>query len=43
VCQLGLYKTSLYSKDKDAMIKDFKLENSILIHPSPNIEPPYTK
>ncbi len=40
--QLGLYKTSLSSRGKDAMIKGFKLE--ILIYfDSPNIEPPYTK
>jgi hypothetical protein len=26
VCQLGLYKTSLYTRNKDATTKDFKLE-----------------
>jgi hypothetical protein len=42
--QLGLYRTSLYSKGKDATIKDFKLEILIcLIKPSPNTEPRYTK
>jgi len=44
VHQLRLYKTSLYFRGKDAMIKDFKLEILIcLIDPSPNIEPHYTK
>jgi hypothetical protein len=41
--QLGLYRT-LYSKGKDAIIKDFKLEILIcLIKPSLNTELPYTK
>jgi len=26
VCQLGLYKTSLYSRGKDAMIQDLKIK-----------------
>jgi hypothetical protein len=34
VRQLGLYKTSLYFKGKDAMIKDFKLENLICFNSS---------
>jgi hypothetical protein len=42
VNQLGLYKTSMSSRGKDAMIKDFKLEIRIYFD-SPNIEPPYTK
>jgi hypothetical protein len=32
VCQLGLYKTSLYSKAKDATIKDLKLIILICFH-----------
>ncbi len=36
VCQLGLYKTSLYSRGKDAMIQDLKLK--IL-----TLNPSYTK
>ncbi len=44
MCQLELYKTFLYSREKYVKIKDFKLENvGCLIHPSPNIEPLYTK
>jgi hypothetical protein len=44
LCQLGLYKTSLYSKAKDATIKDLKQRILIcFIHLSLNIEPLYTK
>jgi hypothetical protein len=44
VPQLGLYKTSLYSKDKDATIKVFSLKPwSNLIHLSSNTKPPYLK
>jgi len=40
VPQLGLYKTSLYSKDKDATIKVFSLKFwSNLIHLSSNTKP----
>jgi hypothetical protein len=41
---LGLYKTYLNSKDKDATIKDLNLEiQYILSHPSLNTESLYTK
>jgi len=44
VPQLGLYKTSLYSKYKDATIKVPSLKSSTnLIHLSSNTKPPYTK
>jgi hypothetical protein len=33
VHQLGLYKTYLYFRGKDAMIKDFKLEKLICFNP----------
>jgi hypothetical protein len=36
--QPGLYKTSLYSRGKDAIMKDFKLKT--LIHSSLNTEHP---
>jgi hypothetical protein len=43
MCQLGLFKTYLYSKDNDAMIKDFKLKVLICFKSSITTEPPYTK
>jgi hypothetical protein len=42
VHQLKLYKTSLYSKGKDAMTQDFKLVILICFN-SLNTEPSYTK
>jgi hypothetical protein len=39
VPELGLYKTSLYSKNKDVMIKNFKLKNLICLN-SPIIKHP---
>jgi hypothetical protein len=39
VLQLGLYRTSFYSRSKDATIKDFKLEIQICFNPPP---PPLT-
>jgi hypothetical protein len=44
VRQLGLYKTSFYSRGKDEKSKKLSAKSSsVLIHPSPNIETPYTK
>ncbi len=41
MCQLELYKTYLYSRSKDATIKDFKLEILICFNSSIT-KPPYT-